>query len=71
MRHNSCPLGPATGVLSMARSPLDWDLPNCVITPHDSGFSPLSLDRTLKFFLDDLGRLRRGEPLLNEVRADE
>jgi len=51
-------------------SPL-WDLPNCVITPHDSGFSSLSLDRTLKLFLDNLGRFRMGEPLLNEVRPDE
>ena len=48
-------------------SPL-WDLPSCVITPHDSGFSPLSLQRTLGLFLDNLDRLRRGQPLLNEVR---
>jgi phosphoglycerate dehydrogenase-like enzyme len=47
-------------------SPL-WDLPNCVITPHDSAFSPLSLERTLELFLDNLSRFRRGEPLLNEV----
>jgi phosphoglycerate dehydrogenase-like enzyme len=47
-------------------SPL-WDLPNCVITPHDSGFSPLALERTLGLFLDNFGRFRRGEPLLNEV----
>lgn len=50
-------------------SPL-WDLPNCILTPHDSGFSPLSLERTLALFLDNLGRLRGWEPLLNEVRAD-
>jgi phosphoglycerate dehydrogenase-like enzyme len=48
-------------------SPL-WDLPNCVITPHDSAFSPLSLERTLELFLDNLSRFQRGEPLLNEVR---
>jgi phosphoglycerate dehydrogenase-like enzyme len=47
-------------------SPL-WDLPNCVITPHDSAFSPLSLERTLELFLENLSRFRRGEPLLNEV----
>jgi phosphoglycerate dehydrogenase-like enzyme len=47
-------------------SPL-WDLPNCVITPHDSGFSPLALERTLGLFLDNFSRFRRGEPLLNEV----
>jgi len=51
-------------------SPL-WDLPGCVITPHDSGFSPLSLERTSKLFLDNLGRFRRGEPLLNEIRLGE
>jgi phosphoglycerate dehydrogenase-like enzyme len=50
-------------------SPL-WDLPNCVITPHDSGFSPLSLERALDLFLDNLDRFQKGEPLRNEVRAD-
>jgi len=49
-------------------SPL-WDLPNCVITPHDSGFSPLSLERTLELFLDNLDRFRSDRPLVNEVRA--
>jgi phosphoglycerate dehydrogenase-like enzyme len=48
-------------------SPL-WDLPNCVITAHDSGFSPLSLQRALNLFVDNLGRFRKGEPLLNEIR---
>jgi phosphoglycerate dehydrogenase-like enzyme len=48
-------------------SPL-WDLPNCVITPHDSAFSPLSLERTLELFLDNLSRFQRGEPFLNEIR---
>jgi phosphoglycerate dehydrogenase-like enzyme len=51
-------------------SPL-WDLPNCVITPHDSGFSPLSLERALDLFLDNLGRFRRGEPLLNEIHPGD
>ena len=51
-------------------SPL-WDLPNCVITPHDSGFSPLSIERALDLFLENLGRFRRGEPLLNEVRPGD
>jgi len=50
-------------------SPL-WDLPNCVITAHDSGFSPLSLERTLRLFLDNLDRFRKGEPLLNEIRPE-
>jgi D-2-hydroxyacid dehydrogenase (NADP+) len=53
-----------------ATSPL-WDLPNCVITPHDSGFSPLSLERALDLFLDNLGRFRRGQPLLNEIRPGD
>ena len=50
-------------------SPL-WDLPNCVITAHDSGFSPLSLERTLGLFLRNLGRFSGGEPLLNEIRLE-
>lgn len=47
-------------------SPL-WALDNCVITPHDAGYSPLGDERLTRLFLDNLSRYARGELLLNEV----
>ncbi|MCC6174306.1 MAG: D-2-hydroxyacid dehydrogenase [Chloroflexi bacterium] len=47
-------------------SPL-YDLPNVLITPHNSASSPHMEERVLALFLDNLGRLVRGEPLLNAV----
>ncbi len=47
-------------------SPL-WDLPNCIITPHQSGYSPLGFERLNDLFIANLDRYVRGEPLLNEV----
>ena len=49
-------------------SPL-WELDNCVVTPHDAGYSPLGYERLARLFLDNLGRYARGEPLRNEVSA--
>lgn len=49
-----------------ADSPL-WELPNCVVTPHDSAWSPLGGARQAELFLDNLARFVAGEPLLNEV----
>ena len=43
-------------------SPL-WDLPNCIITPHDSCHVDASYQRTTDFFLENLTRLHNGEPL--------
>ncbi len=48
-------------------SPL-WTLPNCVITPHDAGYSPRANERLTALFLDNLGRYRAGAPLRNEVK---
>lgn len=45
-----------------AESPL-WELPNCLITPHDACYVEASFERTTEFFLENLGRLARGEPL--------
>jgi len=45
-----------------ADSPL-WDLPNCTITPHDSGHVAEAISRTDEFFLRNLARLGRGEAL--------
>lgn len=47
-------------------SPL-WDMPNVIVTPHNSGDAPGNLVRATEIFLDNLGRLVRGEPLRNEV----
>lgn len=49
-------------------SPL-WDLPNCVITPHDSGESPQILERGGEIFLKNLSRYLQGQPLLDAVAA--
>jgi phosphoglycerate dehydrogenase-like enzyme len=49
-----------------AESPL-WLLPNAFITPHCSGHSPRSKERSLALFLDNLSRYRQGQPLRNVV----
>ena len=47
-------------------SPL-WSLPSLTITPHVADRSPLSWPRTNRFFLANLFRYVRGEPLANTV----
>ncbi len=49
-----------------AESPL-WSLENCVLTPHDAGYSPLGDERLGALFLENLGCYVRGDPLRNEV----
>lgn len=51
-------------------SPL-WTLPNCVLTPHDSGWSPRASERIAALFLDNVGRYVAGEPLRNEVSTSD
>ena len=48
-------------------SPL-WDMPNVLITPHNSAVAAGNDERVLAIFLENLGRFDRGDPLLNEVR---
>jgi phosphoglycerate dehydrogenase-like enzyme len=50
-----------------ADSPL-WDLPNVIITPHNSAASTGNDARVLEHFFENLSRWGRGEPLVNEVR---
>lgn len=50
-----------------ADSPL-WDLPNVIITPHDSSISTGNRARVSELFLQNLARWARGEALINEVR---
>lgn len=47
-------------------SPL-WELPNVVISPHISGFTPHYDERATDLFAENLRRFITGEPLLNVV----
>lgn len=51
-------------------SPL-WGLDNCVITPHDAGYSPLAGERLGQLFVENLARYVAGEPMRNEVTASQ
>ncbi len=48
-------------------SPL-WQMPNVVISPHNSGISPLNMERAMTIFVDNLARFIAGTPLRNRVR---
>lgn len=50
-----------------------WSLPNVVLTPHISGSSASThfLERIYDIFSLNLARLVAGEPLLNELSADQ
>ena len=47
-------------------SPL-WDLPNVILSPHDSAASTGNSARVSELFLRNLEHWLRGEPLENEV----
>jgi len=47
-------------------SPL-WTLENCVLTPHDAGYSPLADERLGRLFLENLALFVRREPMRNEI----
>lgn len=49
-----------------ANSPL-WRLPNVVLSPHVSGFTPHYDERAMALFAENLRRYVAGEPLLNVV----
>jgi phosphoglycerate dehydrogenase-like enzyme len=44
-----------------------WDLPNVIVTPHNSWSSPRIHERTVELYLENLQRFLKGEPLLNVV----
>lgn len=48
-------------------SPL-WELPNVLVTPHNSAVAAGNDERVLEIFLDNLGRWHRGAPLVNEIQ---
>jgi phosphoglycerate dehydrogenase-like enzyme len=50
-----------------AESPF-WDMPNVIISPHNSSASQGNQARVAKdYFLPNLARMAKGEPLMNEV----
>jgi D-2-hydroxyacid dehydrogenase (NADP+) len=44
-----------------------WDLPNVIITPHNSGSTDGTSRRAAEAFLDNLARWQDGRPLNNEI----
>lgn len=52
-----------------ADSPL-WDLPNVIVTPHNSGSSDRTHRRATEIFLDNLARYVRATPLRNEIHPE-
>jgi phosphoglycerate dehydrogenase-like enzyme len=58
-----------------AREPLSpdsplWSMPNVIISPHNSNASRGNEGRVARdYFLPNLARMTRGEPLVNEVTA--
>jgi phosphoglycerate dehydrogenase-like enzyme len=47
-------------------SPL-WSMPNVVVTPHNSGVSPLNMERAMAIFIENLARFVAKKPLRNRV----
>jgi phosphoglycerate dehydrogenase-like enzyme len=45
-----------------------WSLPNAIVTPHNSGWSPHNIERATAIFVDNLARFTNGRPLRNRVR---
>lgn len=46
-----------------------WDLPNVIISPHNSGASDGTAARVVEIFLDNLKRFVNGDPLRNEMTS--
>jgi len=60
------------GLDAFVREPLPdgdplWRLPNVLITPHTAPFGGDYWEQAVDFFLQNMDRFRRGEPLLNVV----
>jgi phosphoglycerate dehydrogenase-like enzyme len=47
-----------------------WQMPNVIISPHNSGDSPIATQRGNELFIANLGRWDRGEALHNEVTRE-
>ena len=44
-----------------------WRMPDVVMTPHAAGASQLRAGRNVDRFVENIGRYRRGEPLIGLV----
>jgi phosphoglycerate dehydrogenase-like enzyme len=44
-----------------------WKAPNCIISPHNSAGSSVTMNHVWRIFEENLGRFERGEPLMNVV----
>ncbi len=60
------------GLDAFAREPLPetdplWRLPNVLITPHTAPFGGDYFEAAVDFFLENMARFKRGEPLLNVI----
>jgi phosphoglycerate dehydrogenase-like enzyme len=65
--------GAVVDVFSQEPLPPDhplWKLPNLIITPHVSGFSPNYKERAGELFVVNMQRYLNGEPLLNLFDPD-
>lgn len=51
-----------------ADSPL-WGMPNVIISPHNSAASAGNEGRVVAYFLENVRRWAKGEPLVNEVKG--
>lgn len=49
-------------------SPL-WELPNCVVTPHDSAHSRMTGQRLVELFVESMELMRQGKPPRNLVKG--
>ena len=62
--------GAALDVFDQEPLPADhplWDMPNCIITPHTSGYSTAIAGRHLQTMCENLERFLSGQPLKNVV----
>ncbi|MCJ1242849.1 hypothetical protein MMC30_000044 [Trapelia coarctata] len=48
-----------------------WDAPNCIVTPHISGLGKTYADRAFQVLEVNLGRIERGEGLINVVDREK
>ena len=58
--------------LAKARCPAHHpfqELPNVLMTPHVSGWTEGMLEARARLIADNIARVTRGEPLLNEIPA--
>ena len=63
------------GLDAHSREPLPpdspfWTAPNTIITPHNSATSPLSRERRIDIFIENLERFLAGEPLRSVVNKE-